>query len=238
MASELSLLNAINEIAYESGAFDWQMFDSSYTNPDGVNVSFTIVSNQTFPIERYLDGVINTYKLLTGGATIDGDANSELFNTVLSTLALNGTVKRKYAVNKIPFANYDIIADQGVGGQRLTFKVIFTGTMYLTAYINFMQVLWVAKRNGLGILNHPFYGEINNVLPIEVNEVYEASKLNSIILDVVFLTSDITHLVNNIPTTNLAEISKWFIGVENAITSISGTLLAGEALTNNLRAQL
>lgn len=235
MAAPLATLNTANQIAYLSGLFNWEMSDGKFTNALDKTVSFSIISKSQIPIEQFIQGEINTFELLTNGAFNGGDPNKFLFNTALSTTALREEITRKHARFRVPFANYDQLVSQGVGGQVIKFDLCFTGTMYQTAYHNFIQVIFNEKTSALGILDHPFYGKIQRVLPISLGNAYKADSLNTILCDVTFLTSDITHLYGNIQTSLLSTISKWFIGLENAFNSLGATAAAAKALGGGFR---
>lgn len=235
--STLGTLSTINNLAYLSGIFDWQMTDGSYTNPNGQTTSFHIINNQQAPIEQYVQGAISAYNLIAGPSLID--PNQGLFNTNLIANGLHERIVRKYTLNRVPYANYDQPVDLGVGSQKITFNVVLAGTMYLTALTNLVQSLFINDISGLGILSHPFYGEINNVLPIEFGISYNFESLNCAICELVFLTSDITHLsASSISSSILSTIGKYYTGVSNSITSIGGTISAVNAIGSNTLATL
>lgn len=236
MANPLSILNNANEIAYLAGLFNWQMSNASYINPDGTTISFHVLDNIQIPLEQYIQGIINTFNLVSGQFGFNpSDPNKQLFNTNLGITQIRENINRKYAIYRVPLANYDILVDQGIGGQTINFTVAFAGTMYQTALQNFVQCLFNNQTEGLGTLNHPFYNKIENVLPININNAYNFDQLNFILLQLTFLTSDISHLNPNSIKTNLAsEIGTWYIGIQNAITSIAGTIAAAKTLNNNL----
>lgn len=237
MANVLTPLSTINDIAALAGLFNWQMTNGSYKNPNGVNTSFHMVENLQAPIESYIAGAINTYNLISGGS--NDDPNQGLFNTGLISDSLHEDIMRKYAFNRVPYANYDQPVDLGVGGQHIVFNVIFFGTMYFTAFTNMVQSLFANKKPGLGTLFHPFYGQINNVLPIRLRSNYESKSLNCVICELTFLTSDISHLLASSVTASLVSvISKYFIGTENAIGSIGGITSTIQALGKNTIAGL
>jgi hypothetical protein len=228
MSNPLAALSTIDELAYLTGLFDWQMENGSYTNPNTQTVAFHVITNQQIPGEQYIEGAINIYEML-GGSFGSKDPNTSLFNTQLTSNALQENVLRKHTLNRVPFANYDQPVDLGVGSQRLVFNVVFAGTMYQTAMRNVVQVMFNNQVQGLGTLHHPFYGKIKNVLPISFNTKYDYTQLNVVICELTFLTSDITHLMPNaLQTSILAEIGFWFIGIQNAVTSIGGTLAAAQ----------
>jgi hypothetical protein len=233
MATTLSTLNSINEIAYLTGIFNWQMNNASYTNPNDSTVSFMVVDTQQVPIEQYVNGAVNAFNLFTGGSSVD--PNTFLFNTSLYAQGVRESIRRKYVLNRVPLANYDVPVDLGVGSQNITFNVVFAGTMYQSAMRNFVQALFNNETGGLGTLTHPFYQKIMNVLPISFDVSYTFDSLNCMICEVTFLTSDITHLdPGSINTTTTSEISQYFIGTQNAVTSIGGTISATRAIGNNL----
>lgn len=237
MSNPLAQLNAINDAAYLAGLFNWQMNNATYTNPNGSKISFMVINNQGAPIEQFIQGAINGFNLVTGASA--GDANLGLFNTSLSTLNLDEEFTRKFVLNRVPFANYDQPVDLGWGTQRQNFVVIFAGTMYQTALLNFIQVITNNDVAGLGTLLHPFYQTINNVLPINCRTRYKSDSLNCVICEITFLTSDLTHLNPlNITTSIVSTISKWYIGIQNSVSSIGGTIAAGRALSNNFGAFL
>lgn len=236
MSSLTSGINTANTIAELAGLFNVQMVNGSYTNPNQQTVSFHIVTQNQVPIAEYLSGLINGFNFMNGaigGASID--PNEFLFNTALTATGLNETVMRKHTINRIPYANYDMPVDLGIGGQRINFNIAFTGTMYQTAFQNFIQALYSNSTPGLGTLTHPFYGTINNVLPLSITGAYESTKMNYILLTVPFQTSDINHLY---PNTNinsiLAEIGRYYIGIQNSVSSIGGIISGGQAIGSNL----
>lgn len=235
MANPLAQLNTINELADLSGLFGWQMNNASYTNPNGAKVSFMVLNDQGIPFEQYIEGAVNAFNLVSGPSLTD--PNVGLFNTSSSILSLREGATRKYAINRIPFANYDQLVDLGWGSQRMTFNAIFAGTMYQTAFRNVIQVLTMNDISGLGKLTHPFYQKVMNVLPIEFGNTYVSEQLNCVVCEIVFLTSDLTHLnPNSIQTNIVGEISKWYIGIQNSILSIGGTISAAKALASNFQA--
>ncbi len=235
--SALASLSQINELAYLSGIFNWQMSNGSYVNPNGSITSFHVLDNVLVPIEQYIDGAISAYNLITGPSTTDSNRN--LFNTNLIANGLHERIIRKYTLNRVPYANYDQPVDLGVGSQRIVFNVVFAGTMYLTALINLVQALFTNTKPGLGQLIHPFYGQIKNVLPIEFGITYNYESLNCAVCELVFLTSDITHLsASSLSLNTLSNISKWYIGIQNSILSIGGTISALNAIGSNVLATL
>lgn len=238
MANPIAILNEANELAYLAGIFNWQMLDGSYTNPNQTTVSFHVIDTSQAPIEQYISGAINTFNLIAGNSATD--PNKGLFNTQLTSNALRENITRKYTLNRVPFANYDQPVDLGTGSQRISFSVLFVGTMYQTAMHNVVQSLFDNSSSGLGVLNHPFYGSIQNVLPIEFNIVYNYEMLNCVICEIIFLTSDITHLNPSSlqAQTLVSEISQWYIGIQNAILSIGGTISAAKSLSSNFAAIL
>lgn len=240
MAS-LSNLSEANQIAYLAGLFNWNVENGSYTNPDGQTVSFHVVDANTIPVEQYIQGELNTFSLvnsLTGSATAT-DPNKNLFNTQLTANGLSEIIQRKYAVYRPPFCNYDVPADLGLGGQLITFTIIFAGTMWLTAMMNFIQNIFNNDVSGLGTLQHPFYPKIKNVLPISCKTDYNYQSLNFVLSTVVFRTSDISHLNPSSLKTNIVnEISKWYIGTQNAITSMAGTITALNSTINQFNGTL
>lgn len=237
MANPLAQLNAINEAASLLGIFNWQMTNATYENPNGTKVSFHVIGDNGIPLEQYISGAINAFNLVTGASATDG--NLGLFNTALSSVGLRENIMRKAVVNRVPFANYDQLVDLGIGGQRLNFRVMFVGTMYQTALHNFVQCLFANDQAGLGVLTHPFYGKIKNVLPWELGTSYAPDNLNCVSIEVSFMTSDITHLdPANVTTTIVGDISKYYIGIQNSILSIGGTIAGAKALSNNFAAVL
>ena len=237
MASELSILNSANELAYLSGLFNWQIDDAKYTTPSGNTISFNIISSSKYPIAQYLQGAINTFNLATSkaGVSFSDDPNVGLFNTTMSSSSINESITRKYVLYQVPFANYDIPTDLGVGGQEIKFNIIFTGTMYLTAFNNFVQYIFDNSIAGLGSLTHPVYNKINNVLPIKITNEYKFDKLNCVVVEIMFITSDITHLDPNSITNNiLQEISTYYVGTQNAITSLAGIINTIPTLGNQI----
>lgn len=245
MANILNALSTIDEIAYLAGIFNWQMSDASFTNNQGQSCSFHVLANAAIPgigeipLEQYIGGEINTYNLITGPGS-GNDPNLKMFNTFLNINGLQENIKRKYTVNRIPFANYDQPVNLGVGGQTINFNVVFCGTLYQTAWRNFAQVLFTNNNFGLGTLNHPFYNEINNVLPIEISSVYDYKQLNCVILQVAFVTSDLSHLSAGLSASAVLTqtIQEWFIGTQNAITSIGGTISSVQSISSNIGASL
>lgn len=234
MPSLLNALNTANEVAYLAGLFNWEMVDSKFTNADGTTVSFSVISKSPIPLAQFIQGEINTFELLTNGA-FSKDPNKFLFNTFLTTKELRENLNVKYAINRIPYANYDQLVPLGTGGQRLSFDIVICGTMYLTGFSNIMQVLYTNTKGGLGVLQHPFYGTIKNVMPLEPTMAYRANSLNCIVMTLNFQTSDATHLAKNLPVSILATISKWFIGTENALSSIQATIGGAKALNTFFR---
>lgn len=229
----IPFLNDANQLAALAGLFNQQVENASYTNPSGITVSFHVLNKQQIPAERYIAGQINTYDLIAGASEKDG--NIGLFNTDLFSQNIQEEITRKYVLNRVPYANYDVPVDLGTGSQKIVFTVIFTGTMYQTAWHNLISALFNNQVKGLGVLLHPFYGEIKNVLPVKVSNAFTYDKLNCVSHEITFLTSDISHLTSNINTTStLAEIGKWYTGIQNSVTSINGTISAIGALTNNL----
>ncbi len=233
MANPAQILNTANEIAYLAGLFNWQMTDGSYINPSGNITSFHIISNNPIPASQYINGAINLYNLISGVSTIDN--NKGLFNTNIIANGLNERIVRKYTLNRVPYANYDQPVDLGVGSQRITFRVVFAGTMYLTALQNVVKSLFANNVSGLGTLIHPFYQTIENVLPIEFGITYNYESLNCVVCEIIFLTSDISHLdSSSLNVSKLSTINKWYIGTQNAITSMLGTVTTLKSLNNNL----
>ncbi len=233
MASELSLLNTINEVAYLSGLFNWQMSNASYTTPNGqTTVSFHIVTNAQAPIQQYLSGAINTYNLISNNKS--KDPNLGLFNTQITASHIKENISRKYAINRVPFANYDQLVDMGTGTQKISFNVIFANTMYKTAYQNLLQCIF-GSQSGVGTLVHPFYGKIKNVLPIDISNEYRYDALNCVVCEIIFQTSDLTHLIPNTTTESQTQtIQKWFIGTQNAITSMQSIVTTLKSIGQNV----
>ena len=238
MATIGSALSSIDTIGLDIGLFNWQMTNASFT-PSGSNtgVSFHVVTNSQVPIEQYVAGAVNTYNLIDGFFNGGDDPNTALFNTTLSGSGIDETILRKYTLNRVPYANYDQPVDLGVGSQRIVFRVILAGTQCSSAFQNIIQALF-GKANGsggIGTLVHPFYGTINNVLPIRLSDRYEYTSLNCVVCELEFLTSDLTHLTAGSLTTGiLATIGKYFIGTQNAVMSLGGSIPAANAISGNL----
>ena len=232
--STLGVINTANEIAYLAGIFNWQIEGGSYTNPNSTaTVSFHVINNFGIPIGQYLAGAVNTFNLITDtlGVNKQKDPNLNLFNTQIVSGNIKENITRKYAVNRIPFANYDQLVDLGTGNQKMSIGIIFSGTMYKTAYQNFIQCAF-GSESGLGTLNHPFYKKVLNVLPIEFTTTFSYETLSCVICELTVLTSDLTHLVPNAQSEGtLATIQKYYIGAQNAITSIGGTISSAKALS-------
>lgn len=226
----LAALNTLNEAAYLAGLFGWQMENASYINAGGKKVSFHVIENFGVPIGQYIAGEINTYNLINNAVSGPGsDSNLGLFNTEVSSTGLTESITRKYALNKIPLANFDQLVDLGFGSQTITFRVLFCGTQYLTAHLNFIQCLFSTSvlNNNLGTLLHPFYPAIQNVLPVSYRNTFNPQKMNCVVGEVVFLTSDASHLnPASLPSSLSSKISEWYIGVQNSITSIASTASA------------
>lgn len=238
MANLGTQVSVINEIAQLAGLFNWQMTNASFT-PNGSNttVSFHVITNSVVPAEQYIAGAVNTYNLISPFFGQAGDPNTGLFNTTLSASGLDETIIRKYTLNRVPYANYDQPVDLGVGSQRILFRVIFAGTQYLNAFQNTVQSLFGSANNGdgLGTLVHPFYGTIKNCLPIRITNRYNNNSLNCVISELEFITSNITHLTSSTLSVGiLSTIGKYFIGTQNAITSLGGSLSAVKAFGNNI----
>lgn len=243
MANPAAVLSNIDEIAYLSGIFDWEMSNGSYV-PPGVTgsvtpVAFHVINNLQIPLEQYASGAINTFNFVSGQIFPGGDPNTKLFNTLLNADGLRENIQRKYTINRIPFANYDQPVDLGAGGQRIAFNVVFAGTQYLTAMKNLVQAIFNNQNPGLGTLNHPFYNKIKNVLPLEFNPMYDYKQLNCVICQLIFYTSDLSHLNPGIGATSLTTIlQEAFIGTQNTITSLSGTVAAAKTLISQASAQI
>jgi hypothetical protein len=240
MATLSGIVSTANSLAQLAGLFNVQMVNGSYTPPNGVTpVSFHVITALQIPLEQYVSGAIAGFNLLSGAGT---DPNTGLFNTNLIADGIDETINRKYSNNRVPLANYDQLASLGTGGQRIVLRLAFAGTMYQTAMNNLVQALFddslATPDTPLGSMVHPFYNTINNVLPISFRTVYDYTKLNFMICEVVFLTSDITHLYPNQVANIGADISKWYIGVQNSITSIGGTISAAQNIGTNTIAGL
>lgn len=244
--SSLSQLNSINEIANLAGIFNWQMDNARYVNPDNSTVSFQVLGVTGTGLDQYAQGLISTFNLannVTNNALNDAlglshnDPNTGLFNTTLSTLGIDEDIKRKVGINEVPFANYTQLTDQGIGGQKIVFNVIFAGTMYMTAFLNFMICLFSNKISGLGTLYHPLYGKIDNVIPIKIGNKYSFDKRNCIMLEVYFHTSDISHLNPLAITSSLtSEINKWYVGTQTALFAIQNITSSITSLQQNISA--
>lgn len=245
MASALGIVNTANEISYLAGIFNWDVQDAKYTTPDGaLTVSFNIVTTiagSQIPLSQYANGAINAVNLVGELAGVkQKDPNTGLFNTQMSSTDIKEGITRKYMLNRVPFANYDQLVDMGMGSQKITFKVIFCGTMYQTALRNFENAIFKNSQNTttsikLGTLQHPFYGQIKNVLCTSCNTVYEYSSLNYVICEVTFLTSDLTHLDPNLIKTNWQQtIGKYYVGTQNSIASITGTISSAQTLSTQI----
>lgn len=240
MTNPVAFLSNADEVAYLSGIFNWEMSNGSYIPPSGTlgiakPVSFHVVNNLQIPVEQYAAGAVNTFNLLT---PTGADPNAKLFNTLLSTESIREGIQRKYVINRIPFANYDQPVDLGTGGQRIVFNVIIAGTQYLTAMKNLVQAIFNNSQSGLGTLIHPIYNKITNVLPIEFNPMYEATKLNCVICQMVFQTSDLKHLAPSLTPNPTAILQEAFIATQNTVTSLAGTVAAAQTLTSQTAAQI
>lgn len=237
MANLLSSLSTLDSVAGLLGIFDWEMTNGSFTNPNKTTVAFHVITGEKMPIEQFVAGAVNTYNLLTGGSK--SVLNTGLFNTNLGAQEMNEDIVRKYAINKPPLCNFDQPVDLGMGGQDIVLRCIFSGTMYMTAFTNMIQCLFNNNASGLGVLNHPLYGKIKNVLPVRCRSNYSFQSLNCVIVELTFITADITHLsAGSVTTSTLAEITKWFTGTQNAITSIGGTIAAAKGITSDTVAVL
>ena len=243
MANALTVLNQLNEAAYLAGIFDVQVSDGAWVqiNKDGTTVAsttyFHVLSPIKAPIGSYVNGALNTYNLIAGNKT----DNSELFNTGVAMTELQETISRYYNANNVPYANYRQLGDVGINGQDITMSVILSGTMYQTAYHNLIRVLFDSSGNfaELGTLTHPFYGDIKNVLPITAKVRYISGAVNCIMLDILFLTQDISHLTkNNYKLNTQQEIGEWFIGIEGALLGIGGIIASLQSLLNNFKGGL
>lgn len=234
----IATLNTINEAAFLAGIFDWNVGQASYTNPDGSTVSFHVIKDFGAPIEQYIAGEVNTFNLVNnalGNPAGISDPNIGLFNTQLTSTQLTETIQRKYTVNRIPYANYDQPVDLGMGGQEMNFTVLFAGTMYQTAMLNIIQCLFNNTIAGLGTLVHPFYQKVMRVLPVTFRMAYTYQSLNFVLCNITFVTSDLSHLNPSALKNNLAaEIGQWYIGIQNAILSMGGTVAALNSTINQI----
>jgi len=241
MANTLGIINTANELAYLTGLFNWQMLDATYTTPDNKKtVSFNIVNNLgnfNVPLAQYVSGAVNAYNLVSSALGVTSDPNQNLFNTQMTSTGIIESINRKYVLNKIPFANYDQPVDMGTGSQKITFRIIFCGTMYLTALRNFQQYIFDNSVGSLGTLQHPFYGKINNVLPIDCRTTYDYASLNFVLCEASFLTSDLTHLSPSLIKNNATQIiSTWYTGIQNTITSLIGTISTAKVIGTQIGA--
>ena len=107
----------------------------------------------------------------------------------------------------------------------MIFNVIFAGTMYQTALQNFLQCAFGAD-SGVGTLQHPFYNKVMNVLPVKFSNSYTFESLNCVVCEVVFMTSDLSHLVASVNNESISQtIQKGFIGV--ATVQVNATRWGG-----------
>ncbi len=217
-------LSQLNQAAQLAGLFNWQLNDAKFTNSSGLTVSFYVIDPLQVPAEQYINGALNVYNLVSNTLGISGaDPNIGLFNTSLSTQRIHEDILRKHAYNRVPYANYDQPVDLGTGGQSITMYVMFTGQMYQTAFANIIQALFNNNKPGLGTLLHPIYGTINNVLPVRLSNSYEYSKLNCVVCEITFLTTDLKHLLpNNISKNIINTLSEYYIATQEAYGQIGG----------------
>ena len=238
----LVVLNQLNEAAYLAGLFDVQVSNGAWKQIDinGTTVSttyFHVLNPIPAPIGAYASGALNTYNLLAGNKT----DNKQLFNTGVAMTALQETITRFYNSNPVPYANYRQLGDVGIGGMDIAMTIVLSGTMYQTAYYNLIKVLFDNSGNyaTLGTLTHPFYNDIQNVLPVQCNVRYISGTLNFIMLDLLFLTEDINHLTkSNYKLDIQQEIGAWFIGIEDGLLGIGGAIAALQSLLSNFKGGL
>lgn len=233
--------SSLSQIAYLAGVFNWQVSDASYTPPGSkMPVSFHIVNNITGTnLENYFQGAINTYNLISNtfsNKNSNADPNLNLYNTKMQATSATHIFEKKLVINRIPYANRDQIVPMGCGGENITFNVIFAGTMYQTAFLNFIQAVLQDNlgSGSLGTLNHPFFGNISNVTASSGQYVFENARMQCIILNIVFRTSDLSHLKPNIVQTSTQQtINKYYTGVTTAVSSISSTITNLKTLKTN-----
>lgn len=235
----LTLLNQAEQAALLSGILGVSLQNGTYKNGTGKTTTFFLsdIASQ-IPAANYINGAISTYSMAKSLLSNEPDGNTRLFNTIVTSGKIAETFRRKGHREEIPFQNYDIPINGGIGGQDIVFSLVFTGTQYLKAYYNAIEVLFDASDTGLGTLTHPFYGVINNCLPRRVAGIYEAEKLNCIVFDVIFETSDISHLNN--PTNTSAsigtDIAEGFMLAQQAAFAITSAISNIKGLINQVSA--
>jgi hypothetical protein len=235
----LGKISTLNDIAELSGLLNWEINDAKFKNPDGSIVSFYVLNRVKYPIARYLNGGINAFNLVNGlfFNKNQKDPNQTLFNTNLGVSMIKESCKRKYSIREVPYANYDQLVNLGMSGQLITFKVVFAGTQYLTAYLNVIQNLfgYSSSNNDLGTLYHPFYNEIKGVLPLAWSNEFVYDTLNFVAVDITFRTSNILHLSPQSLNQGLREqIALAYIAIENSLLSIGAMVDALKGLSHNI----
>lgn len=237
--SVTSLLNSANNLAELAGINNQQVDNATYINANGKKVSFHVLPLGGIPAGRYIQGAVNTYDLLKPKPKNDPtqpppDPNLNLYQTKLTAVGINESIERKVIKNKIPYTNYDQIVDLGISGQTIVINAMFYGIQYQQAYKNLINILFDNSISGLGILMHPFYGKIENVLPVKVGNSFVNENLNCLTLELTFLTTDIKHLFPTVlKESKLATIGKYYSGIQNAVTSTMGLISAVKSLINN-----
>lgn len=249
----IGITNKINTIAKYAGLLGCQVQESKYQNYNGNKISLYVLNplpNQYdiySPLFNQAQGAIDAYKLvsnLINKGQLGQDPNQNLFGTFLAGIKVKEKLQRKFAINKVPYANYDQIIPMGTGGQQITMTVAYGGLDFEQGFLNIIQTLMqdsnldTPKGNnklsrGLGILWHPFYGQINNVLPIEIDNVYSSERANFVIADITFVTQDSSHLiVGNSQRSMQEKIAYYFQATE---ASIFGLITGATVIKNTFK---
>lgn len=232
-------LNSANSLTALAGANGQQIDNATYINPNGNKVSFHVLPTAGVPAGRYLAGAVSSYNLIKPTAKNDPtkpppDPNLDLYQTKLTATSIAENIERKVIKNRIPYTNYDQIVDIGIAGQTIVLNAMFYGTQYQQGFKNLVNILFDNSTSGLGTLMHPFYGKIENVLPIKVGNTYSENYLNCIIVELTFLTTDIKHLFPKVTKeSKLKTIAKFYQGIQNAVTSTMGLIASVKSLINN-----
>jgi hypothetical protein len=241
----LSLVSRVNTLAKYAGLLGCQVQEAKYQNYNGNTVSLFILNKlpNKFGIDSPLfnnaESAIDAYKLvssLINKNQTNQDPNQNLFGTFCAGIKVKEKLQRKFAINKVPYANYDQIIPMGTGGQQITLTVAYGGLNFQQGFLNTVQTLMMENNlntpkgnnnliKGLGILQHPFYGEIKNVLPIEVDNVYTSERANFVLADITFITTDSSHLIaGNNKKSKQEEIAYWYQATQRSILGIIGAV--------------
>ena len=239
-----TILGYVNELGVQFGVNGWQLQSGTY-NGEYFYLGPSILGNLNAEFNPAA-GIVSATTSLLG--LNDNEDNSDLGQgNIITSNLITDNGKAKVQVFSPP-NNSDIFEDMGVYGETFQVTAIIAGSSYQKATSNFFYKALNPVDAGVSpadlyVLNHPIFGEIDDVRLLEWKRIHTSKLWRASIWQLTFRSSEplfqiideSTSLLNTILSkiANIIQISQGILNTYGAVKSTYNTVIKNVLMPGN-----